>query len=126
MNATAPRSFLHSLPTQEHLGTKGSELSSCFLSGQKSGQNSGQFEGRMTPERRSLEPDPGKWMRFLHATCRNYLEAQVLYEVSEKTARKWWEGVGACRGDKIIRAVELNPIEANVILFDGAYAIAAE
>lgn len=80
----------------------------------------------MTPERRALEPFPEKWRRFLRATCRNILEVQLVFGVSEKAARKWWEGVGGCNADKVAIAVKRNPVEANVILFGSAYALAAE
>lgn len=60
---------------------------------------------------------PERWMRYLHAHFRSPADAAVHFSVSEVAARKWWEGVGACRGDKVATAVELHPETAPAMLF---------
>lgn len=45
-----------------------------------------------------------------------------MFNVCEKAARKWWDGDGGCRGDKVAIAIALHPDRAAEMLF----GIAAE
>jgi hypothetical protein len=65
---------------------------------------------------------PDRWRGYLHAHFRNHMAVAQAFQVSEKAARKWWEGIGSCRADKAAVAMVLHPASAPQMLF----GIAAE
>lgn len=52
---------------------------------------------------------PDRWMAFLHAHFRSTLEVALFFDVNERTARKWWEGVGGCQGAPVAMAAAAHP-----------------
>jgi len=65
---------------------------------------------------------PERWRDYLHAHFRGHMAVAQAFQVSEKAARKWWDGAGSCRGDKAAMAIALHPDTAPQMLF----GIAAE
>lgn len=93
--------------------------SSCFSSVRKSGLalHPARPLSPVTDPLRFAAVNPDLWMQFLHATCRNIGEAAVKYGVTERAARKWWEGDGACRLDKVQIAMRVDRRAALDMLF---------
>lgn len=60
---------------------------------------------------------PDRWRAYLHAHFRNHMQVAVAFDVSERAARKWWQGEGACNGAKVSVAIGLHGAEAARILF---------
>lgn len=58
---------------------------------------------------------PDRWMGYLRAHFRNAVHVAHVFGVSERAARKWWDGDGACGGAKVVIALRLHP-EASAML----------
>lgn len=65
---------------------------------------------------------PERWRDYLHTNFRNPQVVAQVFVVSEPAARKWWDGLGSCRADKVAIAVALHP----QIALEMLYGIAAE
>lgn len=52
---------------------------------------------------------PAVWMRIVRTCCRNVLDVQVTFGVSERTARDWWEGKLGARGPYVWMAIVRDP-----------------
>lgn len=63
---------------------------------------------------------PDRWMAFLRAHHGSVEEVAVFYGVTDRAARKWWNGVGGPRGDKVAMAVMSNPAGAARYLMGAA------
>lgn len=59
---------------------------------------------------------PDRWMAFLHAHFRDPIHVAFVFGVSDKAARKWWEGVGGPQGDKVGLALVIVPEAAAMLL----------
>ncbi|WP_298491580.1 hypothetical protein [uncultured Maritimibacter sp.] len=88
-----------------------------------SAPKAGDFVGKMFAAGRRLDPYginatfPEKWRAYLHAAFRNHFEVAQAFQVSERTARKWWAGEGGAQGGKVAIAVSLHPGVAPRMLF---------
>lgn len=60
---------------------------------------------------------PARWRQYLHTHYKSHLHVSKAFGVCEKAGRKWWDGVGGPRGDKVAIAMERHPKTAAVILF---------
>lgn len=63
-----------------------------------SGEFSGMLSGRPCDPRAFQRLYPDRWSGFLRAHFRNSVEVAVFFDVDEKTARQWIEGVTGPRG----------------------------
>lgn len=59
---------------------------------------------------------PDRWMEFLHAHFRDHVHVAFVFGVSERAARKWWEGVGAPRAEFALAACKHIPGAADFLL----------
>lgn len=59
---------------------------------------------------------PDRWRAYLRAHFRNHTQVAAAFEVTERAARKWWEGDGACNGAKVVVALRLHPDTAPAML----------
>lgn len=104
----------------------GQKFRSEFLSAQKSGGFSGadgdDFLGRgggmpgFEP-RRVHEEFPDRWRAYVRANYRNLGHVQQVFAVSERTARKWWNGETGANGGHVAIAVNEHPVAAPRMLF---------
>ena len=78
------------------------EQSSRKWSGQKSG-------GMPCDPLRLRAVMPDRWMAFLHAHFSGVEHVAFFFGVSDKAARKWWNGTGGPQGDKVVLAAITNP-----------------
>jgi len=65
---------------------------------------------------------PEMWSRYIRAHFHNHYEVARAFTCSERAAKKWWDGIGSCRGDKVAMACRMHPETAPQMLF----GIAAE
>jgi hypothetical protein len=59
---------------------------------------------------------PDKWMGYLRANFDDAVHVARTFRVSERAARKWWDGVGAARGDKVLIALRIHPEASQMLL----------
>jgi hypothetical protein len=85
--------------------------SSCLLSGQKSGAGAA---ARFDPEG-FARAFPAKWQAFLHAHFRNSIHVADTFGVTDRAARKWWDGVGGPNGAKVAQAHLMYPAETQML-----------
>jgi hypothetical protein len=71
---------------------------------------------RHDPERTHRE-FPGRWQAYILANYRNYKHVQQVFNVSERTARKWFAGETGCVGGHVAVAIIEHPVEAPRMLF---------
>jgi len=60
---------------------------------------------------------PARWCVYIKANFRNLLHVQQVFAVSERTARKWWNGEGGANGGYVAIAVREHPVAATQMLF---------
>ena len=60
---------------------------------------------------------PERWRAYLHQNFRNHFVVQKSFQVSERTARKWWNGETGANGGHVAVAVRIHPVEAPRMLF---------
>ena len=66
--------------------------------GNGAGPLSGLLSGRPCDPLAFRRLYPDRWSAFLRAQFRSPLEVAVFFDVNEKTARQWWEGVTGPQG----------------------------
>jgi hypothetical protein len=59
---------------------------------------------------------PARWQGFLRLHYRDHVHVAFVYRVSERAARKWWDGDGGPRGDKVAQAMIMHGEAARVAL----------
>ena len=59
---------------------------------------------------------PDRWMEFLHAHFRDHIHVAFVFGVSERAARKWWEGIGAPRAEFALAACKHIPGAAEYLM----------
>jgi len=60
---------------------------------------------------------PERWMAYIRATNSSPLQVQMRFQVSERTAYRWWKGQGGAKGSHVAMAVRAHPVEAPAMLF---------
>lgn len=98
-----------------------------YIGGDGQGQTNtpriGDFVGKTATPARRLDPHkthhdfPDKWRAYLHAAFRNHFDVAQTFQVSERAARRWWNGEGGVNGGYVAVAIETHPIEAPRRLF---------
>lgn len=48
---------------------------------------------------------PDRWSAFLHKAFTSHVHVAYIFSVDEKTARNWWEGIGAPRAEYVLAAI---------------------
>lgn len=76
------------------------------------GEFSGLLAGRACDPRAFRRAYPDRWMNFMRAHFCNALHAAVFFDVDEKTARLWWEGVNSPQGWAVEFAIRSIPAAA--------------
>ena len=59
---------------------------------------------------------PDRWAEFLRAHFRDHIAVAYTFDVDEKTARNWWNGVTGPRGAAVAQAFAMQPKAAAVML----------
>ncbi len=60
---------------------------------------------------------PARWQAYIRASFRNIAHVTQVFEVSERTARKWWAGETGAVGGHVAIAVNEHPETAPAMLF---------
>ena len=60
---------------------------------------------------------PGRWAGYIRGHYSNPLHVQQVFQVSERTAYRWWKGEGGAKGSHVAIAVREHPVEAPQMLF---------
>jgi hypothetical protein len=60
---------------------------------------------------------PARWQGYIRANFRNLGHVQQVFGVSERAARKWWNGEGGVNGSYVAIAKKEHPIQAEQMLF---------
>jgi len=60
---------------------------------------------------------PARWQAYIRASFRNISHVTQVFEVSERTARKWWAGETGAVGGHVAIAVNEHPDIAPTMLF---------
>lgn len=60
---------------------------------------------------------PQKWRAYLHAAFPNHFVVAQTFQVSERAARKWWNGEGGVNGGHVAVAIQMQPAIAPRLLF---------
>lgn len=63
---------------------------------------------------------PDRWSAYIRAHFRGIAAVIAAFGVSERTARKWWDGENGANGGNVAVAVALHPETAPQMLFDRA------
>jgi hypothetical protein len=85
--------------------------SSCLLSGRKSGPGAA---ARFDPEAFAVA-FPAKWQAFLRGHFRNPVHVAHVFGVTDRAARKWWDGDGGPGGAKVAQAQAMYPAETRML-----------
>ena len=59
---------------------------------------------------------PDRWGAFLRAHFRDHVHVAYFFGVNEKTARNWWGGIGAPRGEVVLAVVARCPSAVAVLM----------
>lgn len=60
---------------------------------------------------------PARWQAYIRASFRNIAHVTQVFEVSERTARKWWAGETGAVGGHVAIAINEHPETAPAMLF---------
>ncbi|MEL6648018.1 MAG: hypothetical protein AAFQ05_09965 [Pseudomonadota bacterium] len=60
---------------------------------------------------------PARWAEYIRANYRSVLHVQQVFQVSERTAYRWWKGDGGAKGSHVAIAVAEHPETAPSMLF---------
>ena len=60
---------------------------------------------------------PARWSAYVRANYAGLLDVQLAFNVSEKTARNWWNGASGANGGHVAIAVRRHPVAAHRMLF---------
>ncbi|AVO37371.2 hypothetical protein [Pukyongiella litopenaei] len=83
--------------------------------GETSGENSGP-KSRFDPYKVARE-FPLRWQAYIRASYRSVGHVVQVFQVTEKTARNWWNGVTGANGAHVAIAVNEHPEQAPLMLF---------
>lgn len=85
-----------------------------------SGKFAGVFSGRPINLRHYKAVLPDRWAAFLKAHFRNSVTVAFFFDVDEKTARNWMEGVTAPRAEVVLALAERAPSVIPYLLSEAA------
>ncbi|MFB9149552.1 hypothetical protein [Roseovarius ramblicola] len=91
--------------------------------GQSVGELSAHQLVEATQLRRRFDPHkvhrqfPERWQRYIRSQYRSLAHVCQVFDVSEKTARNWWNGTTGAVGGHVAVAVQEHPVEAPRMLF---------
>ena len=80
-------------------------------------------KSRRTDSRTDYDPHavhrdfPDRWQTYIRANYRHLGHVQQVFGVSERTARKWWNGETGANGGHVAIAVNEHPVAAPRMLF---------
>ena len=100
----------------------GHKSGSEFLSGHKSDRELVD-QARRVDSRTDYDPHavhrdfPDRWQTYIRANYRHLGHVQQVFGVSERTARKWWNGETGANGGHVAIAVNEHPVSAPRMLF---------
>ncbi|MBS8228175.1 hypothetical protein [Vannielia litorea] len=60
---------------------------------------------------------PLRWQRYIRANFRDPGHVQRVFSISERAARKWWNGEGGANGASVAIAMHEHPVAATRMLF---------
>lgn len=60
---------------------------------------------------------PRRWASYIRANYQSVLHVQTVFQVSERTAYRWWKGEGGAHGSHVAIAMVEHPETAPVMLF---------
>lgn len=60
---------------------------------------------------------PKRWQAYIRSNFRNIAHVQMVFPVSERTARGWWKGETGVNGSNVAIAVNEHPVAASRMLF---------
>lgn len=60
---------------------------------------------------------PDRWQSYVRANFRGLNHIQQVFGVSERTARKWWNGETGANGGHVAIAMREHPVQAQRMLF---------
>lgn len=60
---------------------------------------------------------PERWRAYVRAHYRDYRHVMQVFPVSERTARKWWDGETGANGGNVAVAILTHPTTAPAMLF---------
>ena len=60
---------------------------------------------------------PVRWASYIRANYRSVLHVQQVFQVSERTAYRWWKGDGGAHGSHVAIAMAEHPQTAPMMLF---------
>lgn len=87
-------------------------------SGTWAGQMSGANDARGVVDPFRVRADfPELWSRYIRANFRSVTAVIAAFEVSERTARKWWDAETGASGGHVAVACRLHPQTAPAMLF---------
>ena len=107
---------------REFEGKSGQMSGSGFLSEQMSARDL-VAKSRRTDSRTDYDPHavhrdfPDRWQAYIRANYRHLGHVQQVFGVSERTARKWWNGETGANGGHVAIAVNEHPVAAPRMLF---------
>ena len=107
--------LLHSDCTAD-AGTQSGVMSSGNGAEHQAQQPTGQSFGQPFDLHRYRVVFPDRWMEFLHGHFRDPVHVAFMFGVSERAARKWWEGVGAPRAEFALAACKHIPGAAEFLM----------
>lgn len=97
-----------------------------FLSAKKAAPESARkADSKPAPVARSREVDPNavhrkfpaRWKAYIRAHYSDLRQVTKAFGVSERTARKWWNGETGANGGHVAVAVMLHPVQTQQFLF---------
>ena len=72
--------------------------------------SSGEFSGGTPIDLHAIRRMmPDRWSAFLHAHFRDRVHVAYFFGVDERTARNWWDGIGAPRCEVVLAVVARCP-----------------
>ena len=83
--------------------------------------SSGEFSGGTPIDLMALRRCfPDRWSAFLRAHFRDHVHVAYFFGVDERTARNWWNAIGAPRGEVVLAVVARCPSAVALLLPEAA------
>lgn len=78
-------------------------------SGRAAAEAAGEYSGRPFDLHRYRRLFPDRWAAFLRAHFHDSVHVAYVFGVSDRTARNWWDGIGAPRAEMALAACKHIP-----------------